>query len=374
MHVSGIAAVAVLQFKLKSELNIQQGTYENDVFTQAGVFMHYGKFIARLGHTVLLGCMPPWMRVHISMMFMFVGVAIPPLFVFALGSKWVGWAFISFFLSGIGIGVFECTFLSVISPLGKLTKAWAIMGAPIGFGMVDIFGLLCTSAGMPAEYLYWYIALCIPLGMGIFAAKSPKSAESAHKQANVTQSLKSWRSWLPSMIPLFLAKIVGSFVMEDTPAWFYVYNGKSVPLLGPTTTAPLMNHDLYFALLYLFVLLGDGISRRVPYFMKLENMWQNIALLIFAVIASLSGFFLQGTLIALVTLPSAFLAFWGNGLVYGVSAKFIDRFIPQEHNMAAYSFWCFVGDAGSIAGSAMINVVRDWFCDQTYPYECLKHR
>ena len=52
-----------------------------------------------------------------------VGVAIPPLLVFTLKWHWVYSVFFSYVLSGLGLGIFEVTFLSVITPLGKAGHA-----------------------------------------------------------------------------------------------------------------------------------------------------------------------------------------------------------------------------------------------------------
>jgi len=55
-------------------------------------------------------------------------------------------------------------------------------------------------------------------------------------------------------------------------------------------------------------------------------------------------------------------------------ARYIDRFVPKEHNLAAYSLWCFVGDAGSILGGSTVDAVRGWICGgHVYTYECLEH-
>lgn len=367
----GYAAVAVLQFKLKAELGIGQTGDRAHMFTQAAVFMHYGKFASRLGQDLVFRCLPGRVRVQIAMVLVLLGSAVPPLFVWAFGSKWVGLVVISFGLVGIGVGMFECTYLAVIRPLGHLTKAWAIMGAPLGFAMVDIFGLLCTSAGMPPVFLYWYVVASIPVGMLAFELLAPTSSIATVRQVSILAPLPYWRRWLPVMLPFFLAKVVGSFVMEDTPTWFYVFNDHNVvPLLGPRDDDHFMNHDLYFAMLYVFVLLGDGISRRVPYFIELDRLSSNVKLLVFAVVASVGGFFLQSLLIAVVTLFAAFLAFWGNGLVYGVSAKYIDKHLPTDYSLALYSYWCFVGDIGSIAGAALVDVVRNFFCDESYAHMC----
>merc|ERR1719436_400658 len=100
---------------------------------------------------------------------MMIGAAIPPFFVYLLGSTWLGWVFLSFGFLGLGLGTFECTFLNVITPLGPLTKSWAIMGFPGAFYIINVFGQLLVWAGVPVVALFWYIVLCLPAGAALFA-------------------------------------------------------------------------------------------------------------------------------------------------------------------------------------------------------------
>mmetsp|Transcript_70536 Transcript_70536/g.210332 ORF Transcript_70536/g.210332 Transcript_70536/m.210332 type:complete len:427 (-) Transcript_70536:134-1414(-) len=370
----GYAAYVVCQRYLKAELGVGHTGEREHLFTQATVFMHYGKLAARVGHDVVCPCYSSWVRVLIAQFLVFLAVLIPPVFVWGFGDHWVGYAYFHFLLLGIGVGVFEGTFLSVISPLGRLTKAWAIMGAPLGLALVDIIGQLCTSKttlAMNPVYIYWYIAISVLLGMGVFASYAPRSSGVVHQQANFLKSLQDRRRWLVPMVPFFFAKLVGNFVMENTPGWFYVYNGKKVPFFSPSAETNLMDPDLYFVLIYIAVLLGDGISRRVAYLFKLDTMGANVAVLGVSVVCSLLGFALESLAVAVVTILAAFLAFWGNGLGYAVAAKYIDRYVPKEHNRAVYSMWCMIGDVGSIAGSALVDFVNSIFCKEAYKYQCV---
>ena len=79
--------VGPLQSAYKRELGITHGTDAAHAFTQAAVGVHYGKFIARLGHNVVFACLSPWARVIIAMIFMEIGVLIPPVLVLP---RWVG--------------------------------------------------------------------------------------------------------------------------------------------------------------------------------------------------------------------------------------------------------------------------------------------
>lgn len=374
------AMVGPLQARFKQELGIVQGSAASHVFTQAAVCVHWGKLLARFGHIFLCGCFTSSQRVYLSMVLMLIGALIPPLLVFAVGWHWVGTVFIAYGLSGIGLGIFECTFLNAITPLGRLTKAWAIMGAPAGFGMICVIGLICTSIKMPVEILYWYIVACIPIGMAVFYFYGPQEPHSGklqlpssdNKQASFMSSMKNCGSWLPRIVPHIIAKFGVCFVMENVaPVLLYTYNANQVPMLSPQATDHLMPHDSFFALLYVFIIAGDAISRRVPYCMNLDTYCSNVVKLLIAGACSITGFLMERYAIALVSLPATFLAFWGNGLVYGVSAKYIDRFVPKEHNLAAYSMWCFVGDAGGIAGATLVDLVLAWVCGGvSYPFEC----
>jgi len=322
-------------------------------------------------------------RVYLSMTLIFIGTIIPPLFVFNLQCHWIGTVFISYGLSGIGLGVFECTFLAVITPLGKLTKAWAIMGIPMGFGIVNILGLLCTSAGMPVSLLYWYIVLMVPLGVFALVRYGPGSQNEpscvlgrpSGQQRNLAAALRDCSSWLPLMLPHIVAKVVVNFVMENaTPVNYYTYNAKEVPLWGPEDSNVLIPHDMYFAALGIFVLLGDTLSRRVTASLELPTYIGNVLLLLSAVVCSVVGFYLESWAEAFLAWWGIFFAFWGNGMVYGASAKYIDNALPKQYNLAAYSLWCFMGDIGGILGGVTVDIVRNWICGgHSFRYECLTH-
>mmetsp|Transcript_30495 Transcript_30495/g.87070 ORF Transcript_30495/g.87070 Transcript_30495/m.87070 type:complete len:436 (+) Transcript_30495:105-1412(+) len=378
--------VGPAQQKFKAELGIGQVGDMAHIFTQAAVFVHYGKMIARLGHDIIFGFLSPMMRVYVSMALVLIGTIIPPLFVFDLHERWIGFVFLSYGLSGIGLGVFECTFLAVITPLGKLTKAWAIMGIPLAFGIVNILGLLCTSRGMPIVYLYWYVVTLIPVGMFVLTRHSAGLQDSnvvvgrgrgaGVPQKGVVAACMQWNRWLYLLFPHLIGKALVNFVMENaTPVNYYVYNApKQVPLWGPAKTDNLVPHDTFFAILGLFVLMGDMLSRRVPASLSLATYSSNIAILGAAVLCSIVGFWLESFAVAVLALFGIFLAFWGNGMVYGASAKFIDNSLPKEFNLVGYSLWCFVGDLGAIVGGVTVDNIRNWICGgHEYPYECHVH-
>jgi MFS-type transporter involved in bile tolerance (Atg22 family) len=53
-----------------------------------------------------------------------------------------------------------------------------------------------------------------------------------------------------------------------------------------------------------------------------------------------------------------FIAF-ANGSIYAQANKKIDRDISEDHSVTAFSFWLFLGDVGSVAGSNLITAVSD---------------
>jgi hypothetical protein len=367
--------VGPCQQKFKKALHVDQFGENAAMFTQAVDFVHWGKFIMRIGHNFVFGCVSPRKRVLVAMSLLLMGCLIPPLFVFTLGYDWIGSVFISYGLSGMGIGISECTFLSVVTPLGGPTKSWVILGVPVGFAVVNIAGMICTSIGVPVESIYWYVVAWIPVGMIIFQTYAPKECEvqsSVHKQSNLKQSFGVWQSWLPMMMPCLIAKVLVNFAMENiTPVSFYTFNAAYVPMFDPSSTRHLMKHDLYFALLGFVTLVGNAVSQHVAYKLNLKKYSSFVALMVSACLGAFLCCWLVTLKIATVNLLAVFCAFWVNGTVYGGSAIFIDRFIPKEHNLVAYSFWCMIGDLGPILGGAMMDVLRNFVCGgHAYTYTC----
>merc|ERR1712137_84720 len=246
--------VGPMQHAFKHELVAAHGSPAAHNFTQAAVGVHYGKLLARLGQSVVLGFMSPWWRVVTSMILMLVGIFIPPFFAFGLNFDWVGLVFIAYICSGIGLGIFEVTFLSVITPLGPLTKAWAIMGAPAGFLSINVLGLILTSVGVPVVGLYWYIFICIPLGMVVFFLYAPDSASTSEmSDSSILDSVKEAPGWMPKMVPFFFAQFLSHFAMENWPAIFYMFPPPVVPLLGPHRDDTLVPWGRFFAVCYVFI-------------------------------------------------------------------------------------------------------------------------
>ena len=370
MYQGYASMVGPLQAAYKHELGLKHGTSAAHVFTQAAVGVHYGKLIARLGHGIVFACLSPRTRVLIAMIFMFAGVLIPPLFVFTLKWHWVYSVFVSYMMSGVGLGTFAPTFLSVITPLGKATKSWAIVGCPAGFAIINILGLGLTSFEVPVVYIYWYIVACLPVGFYVFLKYAPHD-KAELRTANLGASLQQGRSWMPKMVPFYLAQFFSHFAMQNWPAIFYMFHPPKVPLFNPHSDQHLVDWALFFAVTYIFTFLGDSISRRIAIYLKTPSLKRRLLFLSGAMTMTVTGLYLESLAIAIIIPLAIFLIFWGNGTIYGLTVNHVDSHVPSEHNLAAYSSWSFIGDLGSILGGILVDSTHDLFCrGHEGPFEC----
>jgi len=375
--IGGYTLIGPLQHDLKHELHIQDTGLVGSYFTQSVALVQWGKTFTSLAQNVLLGCIPIVTRVYVSMGLMFVGVLIPPMFIFTLGSKWLGWIPLSYGLIGLSLGVFECTFLSVISPLGPKTKSWAIMGFPAAFGIVNIVGgSLVAAFEMPVAWTFWYIVACQPVAVMLFRRFAPDEQNKvdgrSYKQAGLRQSLRDWRSWLLRIIPFVLVNILSHFVMESVlPAVFNTFNAKEVMLLGPTDTRIRMKKTWFLVVLFVFIAAADMSSRRIGYCFRFDTTAKNYAGLLFVLSCNVFGLYLSSFGIGALTWFAVGIAIFGSGFNYAVCSKYIDQRVPRKHNLAAYSLWMCVGYLGAIAGAVLVDVVRGWFCSEgVQEYQC----
>mmetsp|Transcript_40748 Transcript_40748/g.105421 ORF Transcript_40748/g.105421 Transcript_40748/m.105421 type:complete len:441 (+) Transcript_40748:93-1415(+) len=374
--IQGYTLIGPLQHDLKVKLSIGDTGQVGHVFTTAVTSVQYGKMVMTLGQNALLACFSPKLRVYLAMAVMFVGCLIP-LCIFLFDLKWVGLVFISYFMIGLALGVFEPTFVSVITPLGPQTKSWAIMGFPMAFGIVNIIGMTLIAMGMSVEVLFAYIAGFIPVGFFVFRKIMPEQQVDAkgrsHEQVSIMDSFCDWQSWLLRMIPFLLANFVSHFAMECiVPANLNTFNANVVPLFGRYETTHLMNKRMFFVVFFIFVLIGDSGSRRFVYLCcEIRTYKRFVGALWVAFTLNILGIWLTTLGIGVVSWASALCAFTGNGANYAISARYIDKHVPRKHNLAAYSFWMFIGYIGAILGSQLVDLVRYWVCmDQETTYQC----
>jgi len=354
----------VLQHALKTKLDIPHE--QAAAFQEATASFQLAKLLMRVCQIAFLVLMEPTGIVYMAYVVMFVALWVPVVFVWGAGVTGLWVVYLQYILGGVAVGLFEGTFLSVISSLGKNTKTFAIMGAPLGFFVNNTILALLTECGMPVVTYYFYNALCLPFAMYVFHLYRPREVKAAKgKGCEVfMNSMYHAMDWMPYMIVWFVAKFIGNFVLEDGfPLLFNTFNTSKVPIIGPPdSTDHLMPFTLYTALLWFpSMAAGDTISRRVPQFLDVTVNWKCYMYLFIAITMCIVGEALDFLLLALVTVLAAFISNFGNGFIYGLSAKFIDWKIAEEHRYTAYNLWCFVGDLGGYAGQGALSV---WLADQ----------
>jgi len=298
--------------------------------------------------------------VYLAYVVMFIAVAVPVIFVWCAGITDLWVVYLQYSLGGIAIGFFEGTFLSVISSLGKNTKTYVIMGAPLGFAVHNIILGTFQQWGMPTVFYYIYTLCCLPVALWIFHVYAPTpAADASGKGCQVfVSSMRKFHEWLPAMVPWFVAKFIGNFVMEDAfPLLFNTFNTPRVPLWLASDEDPTIPFHYYTAdFWFVLMALGDTISRRAPHYIPLSRGRDMFLAISIAIVMCVGGEALNFLLIPIVTGLAAFISYFGNGLVYGLSAKFIDSRIAKEHQYTAYNLWCFFGDLGGYAGQSSLSV------------------
>lgn len=360
---------------LKMKLDLPPS--EAAAFQNATASFQLSKLLMRILQISLLVFLQPNGIVYLAYAIMFVALLIPIIFVWGEDMKDLSVVYLQYTLGGIAIGLFEGTFLSVISVLGKKTKTFAIMGAPLGFAVHNILLGSVLPAGYEVLY-YVYSAACIPVAVAIFYFYAPLAdANSQGKGCQIfLKSLQQPQQWLLAMLPWFLAKFAGNFVMEDAfPLLYLTFNTPHVPLFAPSSTSPTIPFKYYTAFYYFVLMaLGDTISRRVPEVLNLSTGKAWGFWIVTSILLCIAGEVLNFLLIPIITGFAAFIAYFGNGLVYGLSAQYIDAYIAAEHRYTAYNLWCFAGDLAGYAGQGALSVkIAESACEgRHYTYICHK--
>jgi len=346
----GYSCCVVLQHKLKDQIDDNFGGLSDDqskIFDHSATANFVGNLIFRLFHNVFFGCVSPRIRVLISLYCMIAAMILISFFFFIMESKWLFLVPICYFLCGMSIGSFESNLLSCITPLGHDTKVWAILGLPFGFNTVSIIGFALMSAGVPTIAIYLATAVMCIVGVLVFMFIIPDIPIKNNGQTltEFVDNLKKWRNWFPLIWTNCLALMLDMFCVSFFTAWgLYIYSDKhEVPLWGKGSST-LVSHDGFFAFTNTLTFSGDFISRKVAYVIPPINaLWW--------VLVSVVGVALAMTEIAACLPPAMFCIMWANGAIYATTTRFIDSCVPKEFNLVSLSFWLFLGDFGSVAGS-----------------------
>ncbi|CAK0872160.1 unnamed protein product [Prorocentrum cordatum] len=216
--------------KMKLDPGGTWGEQESKDFQDATASFQLAKLFMRIGQIAFLVFLRPNGIVFLSYIVMFVALLTPLIGVWGMGidSLWI--VYLQYSLGGAAVGMFEGTFLTAISSLGKDTKTFTIMGAPLGFAVNNVILGLLSQCGMPAQLYYVYNAACVPIAAAIFYHYAPRAdGKSDGKGCQVfANSMRHARAWLPLMIPWLIAKFIGNFVLEDGfPLLFNMLEGDS---------------------------------------------------------------------------------------------------------------------------------------------------
>lgn len=81
---------------------------------------------------------------------------------------------------------------------------------------------------------------------------------------------------------------------------------------------------------YIFIFLGDSISRRIAIYISTPSLRKRLALLGLAMGLIIAGLYLESLAIAIIIPLAIFMIFWGNGTIYGLTANHVDKQVPES--------------------------------------------
>lgn len=359
----GYAALFGLQHEIKSKFGISDDNIaESREFGVAASFLYIFNLIFRFSHNIVFGWVGPRGRTYMAMMAMMASMLIISVAIFIFESYSMYWVMLAYALGGVAVGTFEANFLCCLTPLGPKTKHVAITAIPVGITGVLVGGFFAMGPPfyVSVKSIYLAVAGSIFCGMLLFGFRIPHvMAEVARQESQglrkFIQEIVQWRQWLPLVWTLPVATAIDMFTLSafSPGVALYIWDMKTVNIL-PGFSLP--NPD-FFVVYNTFNMLGGLCGRILSYRLKPRHP------LVYTV------FNIVGASLVLLKIPaiapfSTFLVMVGDGLIYGTIARRIDATVPKEFNLVALSFWLFVGDFGSVAGSNLIEYIKVWVVGQ----------
>lgn len=366
----GYAILVSFQHKLFDKFCIVKGTARAHTYGVGISFLYIGNLVFRLMHNFIFACIVPRARVYLSMLSMAASMFILGFYVFHLNNTEHLWpVFVAYGLGGVGIGSFESNLLSAITPLGHKTKMWAIFGFPLGFSVVLVGGFILTTKtiGMEAMYMYYIVlgALVCAVLMFFFTIPVVTIENNGQDLSSFIDNLRHFREWLPHIWVNCLALMVDMFcVSVFSGIMLFVFNGDEVPIFGSDSKVR-MDRDWFFVIYNIFTLAGDAISRKVAYVFKPRHPFVYLSLSIIGAACCL-------TKIGFIAPLGIFFIMFANGAIYATTTRHIDTHILKEFNLIGLSFWLFIGDFGSVAGSNLLQYIQDVVCSENGEFICVK--
>jgi len=266
--------------------------------------------------------------------------------------------FIGYGLGGVAIGTFESNVLSMITPLGKDTKLWAIIAIPVGINTVNIGGFIALGysdwlQSNPEAIHFCVMSFCLFGVLILYIFLYDKCDYiSSFSIMDFFRSFLAWKEWIWTIKYNCAAMTIDMFCVSlfSPGVILYIYDG---PCIEFTITGFIMNSFWFVAIYNSFFFLGDTLSRKIFYLVKLINPF-------YFLLFSLGGIFMGLIDITILVPLTALGVSFANGSLYTQTNRLIDKEVPEKYNLVALSFWLFVGDIGSVLGSNTISFLSTW--------------
>jgi len=156
-------------------------------------------------------------------------------------------------------------------------------------------------------------------------------------------AFKNFREWLPSVLPNAISMCCNMFTVSQFAPGIVLYtvnNNRDVKVFGMW-----MKADYYRVIFGVFTFLGDFVSRLI--FEKIKYIFPPLFLFM-----NMAGALMVISGIPEVMIFGNFLIMFSNGIIYVQTSRWVkESTVGTSWNLAAYSFWLFVGDAGSVVAS-----------------------
>ena len=350
----GYACLFSLQGKIKDAYGITTHGEKFDQFGNAVSFLYMGNLVFRFAHNILFFCFSPRIRVLIAMLCMVASLNLLLWGVFVCKlTQTLAWEYGAYALGGVAVGSFEANLLSAITPLGHQTKMWATLGIPIGVSAITIGAFGAMAGGLPVEYIYIFVSICLLGSIVVFIFILPYKhiPGNADSMSAFLGNLKQYDQWFWKIKWHCVCLAMNMLVVStfSPGVMLYIFSNKTGVKMFGHKSSFLMSHDAFFCLYNVFTFIGATASRKYAYVDKVDRpiglfLLFSAAGVAFNVVASQTN-------IGILALFGGMCVFLGNGSIYNRTTKAVDNHVGSIFNLTALSAWLLVGDLGSVLGS-----------------------
>ena len=367
---SGYASLITFQSRLKEHMGIvDKHSSDSYIFGVALSMFFLGALLFRFMHNVFLGFLTPRRRIYVAQILLASSLWMITIVYYIVGSKHLVPVFFAYICGGMAVGTFESAFISVITPLGHVTKKWALYGMPLGYNGFAVSGFLLLAA-IPTDPLLQGIAFGIIgafnlLGLCIFFFLVPDTPFEASEESFISflKKLQHWRQWVPIIWKNMACMFVNMFtVILGSSLILYIFGSGDVAIV-PDQDKAMVPTNVFQALTAFCSFSGDFLSRRLAY--DPPSWYPRKIMLASArtgnpirfLVLNIVGFGFCVSNIALLAPIGMFFIMFGNGSVYSTTTRLIDNHVENQFNLAAVSVFLFIGDSGSYVASLVITPI-----------------